>query len=48
MKLSTFKKVRGYLQSVLNEDPLGHVPATFNLEKLMSMPKVHLPKKLFF
>lgn len=48
MKLSTFKKIRGYLDSVVNENSLGHLPGTFNLEKVMSISQVHLPKKLYF
>jgi hypothetical protein len=48
MKITTYKKIRGYLDSVLNENPLGHIPGTFNLEKVMSISGVQLPKKLLF
>lgn len=48
MKLTTFKKIRGYLESIGNESKLGNIPGTFNMVSIMSLPGVKLPKKLFF
>ena len=48
MRLTTFKKIRGYLESVVNENELGHLPGTFNMETIMALPGVQLPKKILF
>lgn len=46
MSITTSKKIRGLLQSVLNEDALGHIPETFNFETLMKAKGTSLPKKI--
>ena len=48
MKLTTFKKIKGYLTSIINENELGHIPGTFNMETIMSLPGVQFPKKIQF
>lgn len=48
LQIGTFKKIKGFLESVLAESRLYDNPKSFNYETLFSVKGVNVPKKLEF
>ena len=46
-RISTFKKIRGYLKSALLEAPLASETRTFNLDRLFQKKQTWNPGKKF-
>lgn len=46
LHITTNKKIRGFLQSIINEKELSHIPNSYNLEKMFSARGKNQPKKV--
>ena len=48
LQIKTFKKIKGFLESVITESVLYENPKSFNYETLFSLKGINVPKKLEF